>query len=383
MKKRIAILGSTGSIGTQALDVIAQHPQEFEVEVLTAHHNLDLLVAQAKQFEPNAVVIACEELYLPLKEALLGLPIKVFAGSKALSEIVMLPGIDVVINALVGIAGLLPTLAAIDAKKTIALANKETLVVAGDLIRQLAINKGISIIPVDSEHSAIFQCLVGESAPVEKIILTASGGPFLHTPAAQLANVSKREALQHPQWNMGAKVSIDSATMMNKGFEVIEARWLFDVRPAQIEVAVHPQSVVHSLVQFADGSLKAQLGTPDMRIPISYALSFPKRLKLNTLRYNFTQNNTLTFLPPDVQKFPCLQLAYDALTAGGVACCALNAANEIAVQAFLDEKITFTQIFSIAEQCLLHCPSIAHPTLDDYLATDAAVRIQARQLCNL
>ncbi|GHT16265.1 1-deoxy-D-xylulose 5-phosphate reductoisomerase [Bacteroidia bacterium] len=379
MKKRIAILGATGSIGAQALDVIAQHPHCFEVEVLTAHRNVDLLVQQARQWEPNAVVVADEDLYLTVKQALSRLPIKVFAGAKALAEVVTLPGVDIVLNALVGISGLLPTLAAIKAHKTVALANKETLVVAGSLIQSLMLQNGGRLLPVDSEHSAIFQCLAGEISPVEKIILTASGGPFLHTPAAELSTVSPSQALQHPQWNMGAKVSIDSATMMNKGFEVMEARWLFDVAPAQIEVLVHPQSVVHSLVQFADGSLKAQLGVPDMRLPIAYALSFPERLPLNSARFDFLQNGQLSFFAPDVQKFRCLQFAYDALRMGGVAGCTLNAANEVAVQAFLEQKIAFTRIPALLEQCLAHCETIAQPTLQDFLEVDSKVRREAQE----
>jgi 1-deoxy-D-xylulose-5-phosphate reductoisomerase len=379
--KRIAILGSTGSVGVQTLDVVKQHPQEFEVEILTANRNIDLLVAQARQFLPNAVVVADESLYVPLKDALKSLPIKVFAGSKALAEIVTMPSIDIVVNALVGIVGLPPTLAAIDSQKNIALANKESLVVAGELIKRLCLQKNVSIIPIDSEHSAIFQCLAGEIAPIEKIILTASGGPFLDTPIEQLTYVSKNEALRHPQWTMGNKITIDSATMMNKGFEVIEARWLFDLAPQQIEVVVHPQSVVHSLVQFADGSLKAQMGVCDMKIPSAYALSQPNRLKLNTLRYDFLQNPTLTFFAPDLQKFPCLQLAYDAMRAGGVACCALNAANEAAVQAFLEERISFVQIARIVAKCLESHIHIANPTLDNYWATDSEVRVQAERFC--
>jgi len=380
MKKRIALLGSTGSVGVQTLEVVAQYPHNYEIEVLTAHRNIDLLVAQARKFIPNAVVIADEAQYNPLKDALHNLPIKVFAGAKALNEIVTMPSIDVVVNALVGIAGLLPTIEAIKAHKEIALANKETLVVAGELIQQLCQQHHVNIIPIDSEHSAIFQCLAGEVAPIEKIILTASGGPFLQLNANELQYVTKQAALSHPKWSMGNKISIDSATMMNKGFEIIEARWLFDLEAQQIETVIHPQSIIHSMVQFADGSLKAQMGMPDMKIPIAYALSYPNRLPLNTLRYDFTIDSTLTFSTPDSKKFPCLQFARDAMLAGGVATCALNAANEIAVEAFLKEKISFTQIANIVEGCLQQYSNIKHPTLDDYLATDQQIRTYAQKL---
>ncbi len=380
MKKRIAILGSTGSIGTQALDVVAQHPDRYEVEVLTAQNNAPLLVEQARRFQPNAVVIANEEHYAFVKEHLADEPIKIFAGSKALCEVVQMPGVEVVISSLVGIAGLMPTISAVKAKKTIALANKETLVVAGDLISALVAQNGNAIIPVDSEHSAVFQCLAGEFSAIEKIYLTASGGPFLSTPVEQLRSVSKAQALKHPQWSMGAKVTIDSATMMNKGFEVIEARWLFNLQPGQIEVLVHPQSVVHSMVQFADGSIKAQLGVPDMRIPIGYALSYPERAALNVTRFNFFENSNLTFQKPDTEKFRCLALAYEALRQGGNAPCAVNAANEIAVAAFLQEKIGFLDIADVVEKSLLQNSFIAKPTLDDYLKTDKRVRAIAEEL---
>jgi 1-deoxy-D-xylulose-5-phosphate reductoisomerase len=373
-KKRIAILGSTGSIGTQALDVIAQHPDKYEVETLTAHRNVRLLAQQAIRFQPNAVVIADASKYSELKDLLAEHPIKVYAGSKAIDEVVELPSVDVVISSLVGIAGLTPTIRALKAKKQVALANKETLVVAGDLIRKLVQENDASIIPVDSEHSAIFQCLAGERSPIEKIYLTASGGPFLHATATDMERATKEQALKHPQWSMGAKVTIDSASMMNKGFEVIEARWLFDLKPEQIEVVVHPQSVVHSMVQFADGSIKAQLGVPDMRIPIAYALSFPERLLLNVNRFSFAETLSLTFQKPDTEKFRCLALAYEALKIGGNAACAVNAANEVAVDAFLRDKIGFSDIPKLVERGLQKNDFIAQPTLEDYLETDRRVR---------
>lgn len=374
MKKRIAILGSTGSIGTQALDVIGQHPDRYEVEVLTAHRNAPLLAQQAVRFQPNAVAIADSAKYGELKALLADHPVKVYAGSKAVSEVARMPSIDVVVSALVGIAGLAPTISAVEAKKQVALANKEALVVAGDLIRQLAEQSGAPIIPVDSEHSAIFQCLAGECSPIEKIYLTASGGPFLRATAADLDRATKEQALRHPQWSMGAKVTIDSASMMNKGFEVIEARWLFDLKPDQIEVLVHPQSVVHSMVQFADGSIKAQLGAPDMRIPISYALSFPERLPLSVSRFSFAETPSLTFQKPDTEKFRCLALACEALSAGGNAPCAVNAANEVAVAAFLKGKIGFRDIARLVEEGLRKNDFIAKPSLEDYLETDRRVR---------
>ncbi|MDR3366086.1 MAG: 1-deoxy-D-xylulose-5-phosphate reductoisomerase [Prevotellaceae bacterium] len=374
MKKRIAILGSTGSIGTQALDVIAQHPDRYEVETLTAHRNVQLLAQQAVRFQPNAVVVADSSKYGELKALLADYPVKVYAGSEAVGEVVQLPSVDVVISALVGIAGLKPTIGAVKAKKQVALANKETLVVAGDLIRQLVKQSGAAIIPVDSEHSAIFQCLAGECSPIEKIYLTASGGPFLHASAADLECATREQALRHPQWSMGAKVTIDSASMMNKGFEVIEARWLFDLKPEQIEVLVHPQSVVHSMVQLADGSIKAQLGAPDMRIPIAYALSFPERLALNVPRFSFAQTPNLTFQKPDTEKFRCLALAYEALSMGGNAACAVNAANEVAVDAFLQGKIAFRDIARMVEKGLQKNDFIAQPSLEDYLETDRRTR---------
>ena len=375
--KRVAILGSTGSIGTQTLDVIRQHPDWFTVEVLTAQHNWELLVAQALEFKPNAVVIGNEDHYSKVKEALYGEPVKVFAGQKAIAQVVEMDTIDVVLTALVGYAGLIPTVHAIRAGKQIALANKETLVVAGELITNLAKQHGVNIYPVDSEHSAIFQCLVGEfHNPIEKIILTASGGPFRGKDTAYLASVTREQALKHPNWDMGAKITIDSASLMNKGLEVIEAKWLFGLKTEQIEVVVHPQSIVHSLVQFEDGSLKAQLGLPDMRIPIQFALSYPDRLKSNFERFNFVNYPQLTFEQPDVQTFRNLQLAYDALAAGGNAPCVLNAANEVAVAAFLNRQIGFLEMSDLIEETLNKSTFLARPQLEDYIESDR----QAREL---
>lgn len=373
--KRVAILGSTGSIGTQTLDVIRQHPDWFTVEVLTAQHNWELLVAQALEFKPNAVVIGNEDHYSKVKEALSGEPIKVFAGQKAIAQVVEMDTIDVVLTALVGYAGLIPTVHAIRAGKQIALANKETLVVAGELITALVKQHGVNIYPVDSEHSAIFQCLVGEfHNPIEKIILTASGGPFRGKDKAYLASVTREQALKHPNWDMGAKITIDSASLMNKGLEVIEAKWLFGLKTEQIEVVVHPQSIVHSLVQFEDGSIKAQLGLPDMRIPIQFALSYPDRLKSNFERFNFANYPQLTFEQPDLKTFRNLQLAFDALAAGGNAPCVLNAANEVAVAAFLNKQVGFLEMSDLIEETLTRSEFIAHPQLEDYIATDRKAR---------
>jgi 1-deoxy-D-xylulose-5-phosphate reductoisomerase len=375
--KRVAILGSTGSIGTQTLDVIRQHPDWFTVEVLTAQHNWELLVAQALEFKPNAVVIGNEDHYLKVKEVLFGEPIKVFAGQKAISQVVEMETIDVVLTALVGYSGLIPTVHAIRAGKQIALANKETLVVAGELITALAKEHGVNIYPVDSEHSAIFQCLVGEfHNPIEKIILTASGGPFRGKDTTYLSSVTREQALKHPNWDMGAKITIDSASLMNKGLEVIEAKWLFGLKTDQIEVVVHPQSIVHSLVQFEDGSIKAQLGLPDMRIPIQFALSYPDRLKSNFERFNFANYPQLTFEQPDVRTFRNLQLAYDALATGGNAPCILNAANEIAVAAFLNRQIGFLEMSDLIEETLNQATFLARPQLEDYIESDR----QAREL---
>ena len=380
-KKRIAILGSTGSIGTQALEVIASHPEKFEVEVLTAQNNADLLIEQAKKFKPNAVVIVNEDHYPLVKEALVPLDIKVFAGESALASVVQMDSIDLVLTALVGYAGLKPTLKAIESGKSIALANKETLVVAGELVTQLARAKGVNIYPVDSEHSAIFQCLVGEfDNPIEKIILTASGGPFRGKKREELANVTKAQALKHPNWTMGAKVTIDSASLMNKGLEVIEAKWLFGLKPDQIEVIVHPQSIIHSLVQFQDSSIKAQLGLPDMRLPIQFALGYPERLKAEFPRFSFASYPSLTFEPPDTETFRNLALAFAAMERGGNMPCVLNAANEVAVEEFLKDKIGFLQMSEVVEQCLDKISYIAAPGLDDYVLTDQETRRKARAL---
>ena len=342
-KKRIAILGSTGSIGTQALEVIAEHPDLYEVYALTANNRVELLIEQARRFIPDAVVVANEAKYQQLKEALEDLPIKVYAGADALCEVVEAGPVDMVLAAMVGYAGLRPTMRAIQAGKPIALANKETLVVAGEIINELALKHRVPILPVDSEHSAIFQCLAGEmDNPIEKILLTASGGPFLKCKMEELAHVTKAQALKHPNWDMGAKITIDSATMMNKGFEVIEAKWLFGVHPEQIEVVVHPQSVIHSMVQFEDGAVKAQLGVPDMRLPIQYAFSYPFRVKASFDRLDFMKCANLTFEQPDTTRFRCLALAYEALNSGGNMACILNAANEVVNAAFLQDRIPFS-----------------------------------------
>lgn len=375
MKKSIAILGSTGSIGTQALEVIAAHPEAFQVEVLTAQNNVQLLKAQALRFKPNAVVIGAEEHLDELKSELFPYGIKVYAGQQALNDVVQMDTVDLVLTALVGYAGLIPTLKAIEAGKTIALANKETLVVAGELVTQLAREKGVNIYPIDSEHSAIFQCLVGEfHNPIEKIILTASGGPFRGRKRHELQQVTKAQALKHPNWNMGAKITIDSATLMNKGLEVIEARWLFGLTPDQVEVVVHPQSIIHSMVQFQDGSIKAQMGLPDMRLPIQFALTYPHRLPADFPRFSFAQFPALTFEPPDTETFRNLALAYEALRRGGNMPCALNAANEVAVAQFLNDKIGFLEIAEVVERCMDKISYINHPQLDDYIETDKETR---------
>lgn len=374
-KKHVAILGSTGSIGKQTLEVIQAHPLKFEVEVLTAQHNADLLIHQAIRHQPNCVVIGNESLYPKVKEALSGLDIKVYTGEKAIAEVVTMDSVDMVLTALVGYSGLMPTLKAIEAGKHIALANKETLVVAGELVTNLAREKGVNIYPVDSEHSAIFQCLVGEfHNPIEKIILTASGGPFRGKDRDFLRTVSKAQALKHPNWEMGAKITIDSASLMNKGLEVIEAKWLFGLRTDQIEVVVHPQSIIHSLVQFEDGSIKAQLGLPDMRIPIQFALSYPERFKADFPRFDFTNYPNLTFEKPDMTTFRNLGLAFDALDKGGNAPCVLNAANEIAVASFLREEIGFLEMSDLIEETLEKVEFIAHPSLEDYVQTDQIAR---------
>lgn len=381
MKKQICILGSTGSIGTQALDVIAQHADKYEVYCLTANTRVELLAQQARQFNPAAVVVADENRYQQLKALLADCPdIKVYAGKQALCDIVEAEPIDMVLTAMVGFSGLEPTIHAIKAHKKICLANKETLVVAGELINQLAMAHRAPILPVDSEHSAIFQSIVGEGDnAIEKILLTASGGPFRLLPEEQLAKVTKADALQHPTWDMGAKITIDSATMMNKGFEVIEAKWLFGVEADKIQVLVHPQSIVHSAVQFEDGSVKAQLGIPDMRLPIQYAFSYPDRLPLNGQRLDlFAQ--PLEFFEPNLRKFRCLQLAFDAINRGGNMPCILNAANEVVNEAFRADRIGFLDMPRIIEETMLCVPFDAAPSLDNYLQTDAEARIKAAQL---
>jgi len=374
-KQTVAILGSTGSIGTQTLDVIDRHSELFEVYALTAHSNIDLLVEQARIYRPEVVAIADERHYKTLREALDGLPIKVFAGADSICQIAAMSPIDTVVTAMVGYSGLLPTVRAIEAGKKIALANKETLVVAGELVTDLALRNRVDIVPIDSEHSAIFQCLVGENEnSVEKLILTASGGAFRDTLKDDLRLATAADALRHPTWKMGAKITIDSATMMNKGFEVIEARWLFDIPIDKIEVIIHPQSIVHSMVQFCDGSIKAQLGQPDMRHPIQYALTFPDRLNAQVERANLADIHQLTFEKPDYEKFRNLRLAYDALRRGGNIPCILNAANEVAVDAFLKGKIGFFAMSDIIEQTISETTFISSPTLDDYIATDREAR---------
>lgn len=374
-KKKIAILGSTGSIGTQALEIAREQKDKIEIEVLTANSNADLLIAQAKEFNPNHVVIADESKYQQVKDALAGDDIKVFAGSKAIADIMDITSADTVLTAMVGYSGLLPTIKAIQNKKRIALANKETLVVAGELITQLCAENRVDLIPVDSEHSAIFQCLVGEDLnAIENIILTASGGPFRGKKRSDLAEVTKAQALKHPNWTMGAKITIDSATLMNKGLEVIEAKWLFGVQGKNIKAVVHPQSIIHSMVEFTDGSIKAQMGLPDMKLPIHYAFFFPTRVQTDFKRLRFTEMNTLTFEEPDMETFRNLGLAYEAMDKGGNMACILNAANEIAVDAFLKDKIKFLQIAELNERCMNTVSFIAKPTLDDYIATDAETR---------
>lgn len=379
MKKQIAILGSTGSIGTQALQVVGEHPDLYEVYALTANNKVDLLVEQTRKFKPEAVVIANEDKYLQLKEALSDMPVKVYAGADALSQIVEAEPIDIVLTAMVGYAGLRPTMNAIKAGKMIALANKETLVVAGELIKDLASRYHVPILPVDSEHSAIFQCLEREN-PITKVILTASGGPFRSYTAEQLRSVKKEQALKHPTWNMGAKITIDSASMMNKGFEVIEAKWLFGVRPDQIEVVVHPQSVIHSMVEFADGAVKAQLGVPDMRLPIQYAFSYPARESLSGERLDLVKYGTLTFEAPDMTRFRNLALAYEALHQGGNMPCIVNAANEVVIAAFLKDQISFFGMSDVIEKAMSAVPFIQSPTYSDYMETDAETRRIAAEM---
>nr|WP_320117554.1 1-deoxy-D-xylulose-5-phosphate reductoisomerase [uncultured Marinifilum sp.] len=377
MSKHIAILGSTGSIGTQTLEVVDANPEEFTVDVLTANNNVELLIKQAKKFKPDVVVVACEEKYSQLSEALKEEPIKVYAGKDAIAQVVQMGAIDVVVTAMVGYSGLLPTINAIKARKNIALANKETLVVAGEIIQKLALEYGVSIYPVDSEHSAIFQCLMGEfDNPIEKIYLTASGGPFRGKDKKFLESVTSKQALKHPNWDMGAKITIDSASMMNKGFEAIEAKWLFDLRADQIDVIVHHQSIVHSLVQFQDGSMKAQMGLPDMKLPIQFALTFPKRLKTDFPRFNFMEYPELSFSAADSENFRNLALAYEAMNKGGNLPCIINAANEIVVDAFLKDRVGFLQMSDIIEKCMQKSEFIKNPSYDDYVLTD----IEARKL---
>ncbi len=384
LKKRVAIFGSTGSIGTQALDVISTNKDLFEVEILTAHTNEELLIKQALEYKPNAVVIGDESKYEKLKSALSSTDIKVFAGEKALEEVADFDTYDVMIAGIVGFAGLKPTLKGVEKGKTIALANKETLVVAGDIVMKKAVEYRAPIVPVDSEHSAIFQCLIGEARnPIERIILTASGGPFLGKKPNFLVNVKRDHALQHPNWSMGAKISIDSATLMNKGLEMIEAKWLFNLNADQIDVIIHPQSVIHSMVQFEDGSIKAQMGYPDMKLPIQYALGFPNRLKNDFPRFNFKKYPNLSFEEPDLKTFRNLGLAIDALNAGGNKACVLNAANEIAVWAFLKNRIGFLDITAVVEKTMDAIPFIQNPSLEQYFESDGEARNFAASLIKL
>ena len=380
-KKQIAILGSTGSIGTQALEVISENDSLFEVYALTANNNVDLLIQQSRKYKPEMVAIGNEAHYEKLKNALSDLPIKVFAGDDSIAQLAEMQPIDIVLTAMVGYSGLKPTISAIKAGKKIALANKETLVVAGELICELAAQNNSAILPVDSEHSAIFQCLAGEgNNPIEKLILTASGGPFRTKSLHELECVTSAQALKHPNWDMGAKITIDSASLMNKGFEIIEAKWLFGVTPDQIEVVVHPQSIIHSMVQFADGSIKAQLGMPDMKLPIQYAMTYPDRLKTNFPRFDFNLCNQFTFEKPDLERFRNLGFAYYAMDRGGNMPCILNAANEIVVAEFLKDKIGFLQMSDIIEDVLAKADFIAKPSYEDYVKTDATIRILTKEL---
>ena len=382
-KKQIAILGSTGSIGTQALDVISQHPDRFDVYALTANNNIDLLIEQAIKFSPEVVVIANEQKYSILKEALKNYPIKIWSGIEAISDVVQSDHIDVVLAAMVGFSGLKSTISALKARKVVALANKETLVVAGEYIIDLALKNGAPIIPVDSEHSAIFQCLNGEGLNrINKIWLTASGGPFRNFSRAKLASVTKEQALNHPKWNMGSKVTIDSSTLMNKGFEMIEAKWLFDVNPSQIEVVIHPESIIHSMVEFSDTSVISQMGVPDMRVPIQYAFTYPERVKSDFKSVDFFQLSNLTFDKPDLNVFKNLTYAYEAIGKGGNMPCILNAANEIAVEGFLNDKMSYLSMFDILEQTMQKASFVASPSLDDYFETDLEARRIATELIN-
>ncbi|MBE6205192.1 MAG: 1-deoxy-D-xylulose-5-phosphate reductoisomerase [Rikenellaceae bacterium] len=383
MKQRLSILGSTGSIGVQTLDIVRQNQELFEITSLVAGRNWELLARQAIEFDADTVVIADESKYEPLREALKDYPIKVFTGDAAVSEVVRSSTVDVVVNALVGYAGLHPTIAAIEAGKKIALANKETLVVGGDLVMRMAAEKGVPILPIDSEHSAIFQCLVGERSPISRLIVTCSGGALRDVPIEQLRDVTPEQALRHPQWSMGAKITIDSATLVNKGFEVIEAHWLFGIEAERISVLIHPQSIVHSMVEFEDGAIKAQLGTPDMHIPISYALLFPNRARLASERFDFVANPTLTFAEPDRVKYPALDIAYDCMRRGGTAACVMNGANEVAVAAFLGGKCRFTDITASIEYALLKAKFVQRPTLADYEASNEESRALAAEFLKL
>ncbi len=380
LKKRIAILGSTGSIGKQALEVIDQHPDKFELEVLSALKNAELLIEQAIKYKPNVVIIGRDDLYTVVSERLESYDIKVYAGEKSIWQIVEMDSIDMVLVAMVGFAGLMPTIHAIRAKKQIALANKESLVVAGELVTKLVLEHKVSMIPIDSEHSAIFQCLAGEDPDkIEKIYLTASGGPFLNKSWDELANVNRKDALNHPNWEMGDKITIDSASLMNKGLEVIEAKWLFGLESEQIEVVIHPQSIIHSMIQFVDGSMKAQLGLPDMRLPIQYALGYPERLSNNFPRFDYKDFSSLTFQSPDIKKFRNLALAFSALDKGGNLPCVLNAANEIVVEAFLNNKIRFLEMPEVIEKTMNTISFISNPSIEDYCETDAEARKVASQ----
>ena len=380
MKQRIALLGSTGSIGVQTLDIVRENSELFEITTLTAHRNWEALARQAEEFAPDSVVIADDSKYDALRRALADRPVKVYAGADAIRQVVQADTVDTVVNALVGYAGLLPTVAAIEAGKKVALANKETLVVGGDYVMRLAAERRVPILPIDSEHSAIFQCLVGEASPARRLIVTCSGGALRDVPRERLAEVTVEQALRHPQWRMGAKITIDSASMMNKGFEMIEAKWLFGLAPEQIQVVVHPQSVIHSMVQFEDGAVIAQLGIPDMKLPISYAFSYPKRLHSKAPRLDFTQYATLTFEEPDMERFRNLAFAFDAVRKGGNMPCILNAANEVVVAAFLHDEIGFLQMSDVIEKTMAKATFIPVPTYEDYVATDAEARKIAEKL---
>lgn len=382
--KRIAVFGSTGSIGCQALDVIAANPDKFSADVLTAQNNEDLLIQQALKFSPNIVVIGDNKKYPKVKEALNETPIRIFSGEESLEEVAAMDVYDLMLAAIVGFAGLKPTLKAVSSGKPVALANKETLVVAGDIVMRKAVEKRIPIIPVDSEHSAIFQCLIGEARnPIDKVVLTASGGPFIGRKTNFLVNVKREHALQHPNWNMGAKITIDSSTLMNKGLEMIEAKWLFNLKPEQIQVLIHPQSIVHSMVQFEDGSIKAQLGLPDMRLPIQYALAFPRRIKNDFPRMDFRKYSSLTFEEPDIRTFRNLALAMEALQKGGNLPCIMNAANEIAVYAFLKNRIGFLEMTDLIEKTMQKTPYISRPTLEEYIESDGYARTFAADIIHL